>query len=153
MKTVMMMILGLTSMSAMASEPTLLTYTFSNGSVAPAFHKTQTCNISATTVMITSTGPTLDFPRPINKATVYTMTIPNETVLKSLINEASQHMTITHPAPIGGEMQRYIAPISKDQSLVLLVLSGNLVDAQNPSTAATELVEFMKINCTVFTIQ
>ena len=151
MKIVMMMILSLTSMSAMASEGTLLTYTFSNGSVAPAFHRTEVCNISATFVNMTARGPNIDFPHSKIEHVVFTETVPNVTVLKSLINEAAQHETISHPAPIGGEMQRYTVPVSKDKELVLLVMSGDLVDAKNPSTAAAELVDFMKVNCTVYT--
>jgi len=153
MKTVMMMILALTSTSAMANDGTLLSFTYSNGSVAPAFHRTQTCNISATSTHLMSQGPTVDFPHEMSKETIFTQTIPNVTVLKSLISEAAQHETAYNPARIGGQMSRYTAPMSANKELVLLVMDGDLVQAKNPSTAAAELVDFIKLNCTIFTIQ
>ena len=127
----------------------LLTFTHSNGTVAPEYQRHYTCNIYANTLTKKTDGGVIYLPNPIESKTQYNQEIPNVTVLKSLILEASRFTLQTSPEPIGGEMSFYTAtlPTKAHTQIVLRNLAGNLVIKNNSSPAAKKLVNFMNQNC------
>jgi len=148
MKTMLMMILGLSSIQAMASEQDSLFYSKSNGSVAPPFAKRTTCSISTTSVTIVYSFA----PMPVKKNITFTNEVPNLAVLQSLMTETTQFKTNFNPAPIGGGSEYYAAEFGVNNPVVLLQKYGTLVCSNNPSPTTPALIDFINVNCGVVTV-
>ena len=143
----MMIALGLVAVSAQANAGTLLKYTSTNGSVAPAFQRYYTCTVSTTDVTFGSTGPAI---RPVigHKPIKFTKEVPSIVIAQSLIEDAKAYpLTPGFIGPIGGGVETYSAQAVKGKAFTIKLTSGRVTTSANLSISAQKLEAFLDNNC------
>jgi hypothetical protein len=138
--------LTLLAISAQASPTALLQYTSRSGSINPMYGTRNTC-----VLMSDGTVQTRQIVGDIATGGTQKMKfkgIPNVTVLKSLVAEASIGMVVDRkgPIPIGAGTQSFVGYKGNDQ-FGLRTEIGSVMTQVNTSPVTGRLVDFIRVNC------
>lgn len=146
--TFLSLTLTLIAVSAQAAPAPLLQYTSENGSVNPMYGTRASCLLlsdgTVQTRVIVGDIATGGTKKMKFKG------VPNITVLKSLVAEASLGMVVdrkTGPIPMGGTTGTFVGYKKANQTFGLRTEIGSVLLRTNTSPVTARLVEFIRVNC------
>lgn len=119
----------------------------SNGTVNPMYRNSVSCMI-ASDGKVHVNKRTGDIMRTSEKKIAWGK-VRNETVLKSLIHEASRGEVIDRkgPIPVGAARTEYTGFVSNTKTFKLKLQFGGVLSSINRSEAAARLIELLDLNC------
>ena len=144
------LVLGSVILSASA-HASALNYVFNRGAISPENVSGWFCQIAEDGVVKKPLGksPYINVKEgDVRNPLIFSAQIPNQAVLDSLVEEASNHVVVNDGiGPIGGCNEMYTAITDNKIRLVLLRKSGGVVVSHNVSSAAKKIEKFIDANC------
>jgi hypothetical protein len=142
-------ILALSSF-AQANSPMgspILTYTKTNGAVAPKYRKSTKCEFKNSEITVTNTGPEIR-QVPITVDAKYTAKVRNIKEVRRLVIEAGPaYVTNRGSIPVGGGVKKIEAALPSQSYQILLKGPRGRYLVENMGDAGQALIEFMVYNC------